>query len=129
MAQYAYAWALDEGKGIRKNEREAERLYAAVVEGLKSLADKGDLDAMTALGEMYENGDGVAKNRTLAAEWYTKAAEKGHAYAMYCLADCYKDGDGVIRSIQQARIWYQKAAEAGYRKALRELRELDEDDD
>jgi TPR repeat protein len=48
---------------------------------------------------------------------------------MYCLADCYKDGDGVIRSIQQARIWYQKAAEAGYRKALRELRELDEDDD
>jgi len=33
-----------------------------------------------ALGEKYEEGDGVSKDLKKAAYWYTKAAEQGSPY-------------------------------------------------
>ena len=129
LAQYTYAWALDEGKGINENDARAQTLFAQSIAGLKKLADEGNADAMAALGDIYEEGDGIAKDKKQAVEWFSKAVEKGHAYAMYSLAELYKDGEGVAKSITKAKELYSAAAQKGYRKATEELRELEHGDD
>lgn len=128
LACFVYAWALDEGKGVRENDVLAKEWYAAAAEGLKKLASRGDTDAMAALGELYEEGNGVPKNKVEAAKWYAKAADAGHVYALFALAECYKDGDGVPQSKEKAREFYKKALEKGYTKAQAELQDLDEED-
>ena len=48
--------------------------------------DKGDIKAMTLLGELYAGGLGVPQNDAKAAEWYRLAAARGDRNAMFGLA-------------------------------------------
>lgn len=128
LAQYTYAWALDEGKGVMENESTANRLFVKSIAGLKALAKAGNADAMTALGDIYDDGEGVSEDKKEAAAWYAKAVEKGHAYAMYCLADLYKDGEGVAKSLEKAKELYSAAAKKGVAEAESELREIERGD-
>ena len=48
--------------------------YAKAREWYEKAADKGDAIAMTDLGELYDNGQGVAQDYAKAREWYEKAA-------------------------------------------------------
>ncbi len=128
LACFAYAWALDEGKGVRKNDALAREWFGKAAEGVKKLSSEGDLDAMAVLGELYEEGDGVPQNKVEAAKWYTKAAEAGHAYALFALAECYKDGDGVPQSQEKARELYAQAVEKGYTQAQAALQELNDEE-
>ncbi|MEG0024741.1 MAG: tetratricopeptide repeat protein [Akkermansia sp.] len=129
LAQFTYAWALDEGKGIAENETQAKQWFMKSIEGLKKLASEGNTDAMTALGEIYDEGNGIRKDKKIAAQWYTQAVEKGHAYAMYALADLYKEGKGVVKSLDKAKELYSAAAKNGIKKAERKLHELEQGDD
>ena len=45
------------------------------------MAAQGSSKAQFTLGEMYENGRGVAKNYDTAIDWYNKAKSNGHADA------------------------------------------------
>ena len=45
------------------------------------MAAQGSSKAQFTLGEMYENGRGVAKNYDTAIDWYNKAKSTGHADA------------------------------------------------
>ena len=73
--------------------------------------------AMYNLGYCFDNGEGVAQNKTKAVEWYTKAAEKGNSDAMYNLGYCFEFGDGVDLNLATALEWYTKARDAGYEDA------------
>ncbi len=128
LACFVYAWALEEGRGVRKNEALAREWYAKAADGLKKLASQGNSDAMAALADLYEAGNGVPKNKVEAAKWYAKAAAAGHAYALYALAECYKDGNGVPQSTDKARELYSQAAEKGYSPARSALLDLDEEE-
>jgi len=78
--------------GARGDEAELQRLLNADLDyevnrrvadkeaanRFRKAADKGDADAMSNLGSMYENGQGVRKDRTEALKWYRKAAGLGH---------------------------------------------------
>ena len=44
-------------------------------------AQQGDAAAQYNVGLMYEKGQGVLQDNSLAAEWYTKSAKQGLAYA------------------------------------------------
>lgn len=55
--------------------------YALAVEELTTAANAGNGDAAYQLGEMYENGIGVAANTETAISWYQKAASKGNKKA------------------------------------------------
>ena len=59
--------------------------YAKAREWYEKAADKGDADAMSNLGLLYGNGQGVAQDYAKAREWYEKAADKGDASAMFSL--------------------------------------------
>ena len=60
---------------------------------------------------MYENGEGVAQNYSLAARWYRKAAEHvpnlgGAGQGRNNLGMLYLDGHGVPRDFAQAYMWF-----------------------
>lgn len=52
----------------------------------RQAAQAGDRDAMTALGALLEEGDGVPANLELAREWYLRAADRGEPHAMVLIA-------------------------------------------
>jgi len=56
--------------------------YAKAREWFEKAADKDDTSAMTNLGVLYANGQGVAQDYAKAREWYEKAVAKGDTNAM-----------------------------------------------
>jgi serine/threonine protein kinase/TPR repeat protein len=60
-------------------------------------ADKGEPEAMFALGNMYFNGTGVPKQPAEASHWFTLASDKGFVRAKIYLAECYEVGKGGVK--------------------------------
>lgn len=89
----------------------------ASIDQLKALADKGDMMAMSILGERYDAGEGVKENNQEAIRWYTKAAERGHIKSQYNLALMYDKGEGVAKDKRLALIWYRFAGDQGHSAA------------
>ena len=69
------------------------------------------------LARMYEQGEGVAQDRKVAAKWYRKAAEQGVNDAQFRLATMYENGEGVPKDMEYAYGWYSVAAHLGSVKA------------
>ena len=80
----------------------------------KRLAHKGNSDAMTQLGELFLNGEGVETNRRNAFNLFRKAAEDGNAEAMCKLARMYQVGIGVKQNFAKAFYYYSEAAALDY---------------
>jgi hypothetical protein len=78
----------------------------------------GHLIAQHTLGDCYERGIGVTKNRQSAMFWYTKAVDAGHTDAMYALGCIFEDGMGTDVNMNNAIDWYIKAANAGHTDAM-----------
>ncbi len=70
-----------------------------------------DPTAQTNMGNLYKNGNGVAKDYVKAVHWYRKAANQGFAGAQNNLAVMYEQGLGVPKNISEAAKWFRKAAE------------------
>ena len=82
-------------------------------EELQQAAEQGSDVAQFALGDMYYNGEGVAKDLAAAARWYRKAADQGNDSAQFALGDMYYYGEGVANDLVAAARWYRKAADQG----------------
>jgi len=92
---------------------------------LKTLADKGDSQAQSALGFIYYAGFGVPRDTVQAVYWYRKAALQGDAYSAASLGDIYATGDGGMpKDVSEAVSWRKKAAEGGNRSAQQSLGEM-----
>src|SRR6188508_3186139 len=61
---------------------EAARLF-------RQAAERGLPRAQRSLGELYQSGQGVAKDETEAVKWYRRAADKGDAKAQSDLGSMY----------------------------------------
>jgi hypothetical protein len=86
----------------------------------KQAAEKGHVLAQLELGNMYKNGNSVAKDIVQAISWFEKAAEQGNAEAQCELGYCYKM-DGTKKDYAMAFNWLEKAAEQENAKAQYEL--------
>jgi len=73
-AQYYVAMAYEEGRGIKKDLKQAFQWYA------KS-AKQGQYGAQYKMGDFYEHGYAVKKNNNTAFVWYRKAADNGSSMA------------------------------------------------
>ena len=128
-AQYWLGYMYANGEGVEEDDAEAVKWYRLAAEGghpeaqdvlvqkgedaydaddyatalteWTPLAEAGNAQAQTALGEMYLYGKGVPQNFAEAAKWYRLAAESGHTEAQNTL--------GKIAEIASIQI----AAEAG----------------
>lgn len=93
---------------------EVHHLVAACFAGA---ADRGLVEAQFRLGECYAQGQGVARDPAMAAQWWAQAATQGHGDAAHALAIAYLDGVGIPKDEVQAAFWLEKAAVAGHAKA------------
>lgn len=104
MMMNAYNYLKARGKPYKPEK--AFNLY-------KECAEAGNVDAMTALGTLYQQGRGVARNHEQAKYWYTKAAEAGNAAAWSYVGRLHKDGLGCEQDFERSYYFYTKAAAAG----------------
>jgi uncharacterized protein len=74
-------------------------------------ADKGNATAAFKLGELYEAGQGVARDPVQAFYWYMKAAAQNNKHGQLKIGWCYQKGIGVQPDPKIATIWYRLAAE------------------
>lgn len=92
----------------------AEELYSMALDGIKTLADAGNVKAKKALGDYYFSGyAGVAQDYTKALELYTEAGEKGDADAQAQVGYIYQYGCGVDPDYEKAMEWNNRAAQQG----------------
>ena len=94
--------------------------YAATstrVEGLKSLAERGNVDAQFELGFMYGTGFCGPQDYAKAVYWYSQAAEKMHVVSQSILGWMYEEGHGVAQDYVQAHMWYNIASAQGHEPA------------
>jgi S1-C subfamily serine protease len=80
-------------------------------------AEKGDVQAQTTLGIMYDLGQGVPQNFTEALKWYKLAAARSNAVAQNNLGVMYLIGEGVPQNYFEASKWIQLSADQGYARA------------
>ena len=76
------------------------------------------------LGVLFERGDGVPQNETIAAGYYIEAAEQGLDWAQYFLAQLHRRGAGVPFDQTLAYAWLNIAASAGNNTAANERNQL-----
>lgn len=93
-----------------------ERLSA-----LLELANRGDIDAMNRLGDMYRLGSGVERSYRDAAMWYRRTAERNSLVGLLRLGQFYRSGMGVPKDKEEAFRLLNTAAQLGNATAMYEL--------
>jgi uncharacterized protein len=84
--------------------------YATEFRLLRPLAEQGNAEAQTAVGDMYVGGHGVPQDYVEAVKWFRRAAEQGFADAQDSLARMYVQGQGVPKDYVQGHMWFNLAA-------------------
>ena len=87
-------------------------------------AENGDARAQNFMGDLYFEGQGVARDYRQALFWFKLSAAKGNAAARYNLGVAAEQGRGLPVSIAQATSFYKQAAEAGGVPAMLALARL-----
>ncbi|HUN39357.1 MAG TPA: caspase family protein [Acetobacteraceae bacterium] len=95
----------------------ASQAAAGRVAMLHGEAAQGRPDAQIDLGLAYAKGLGVARDYSVARQWFERAANQGAMKGQYYLGAMYERGLGGPRSYANALRWYRRAADQGYAPA------------
>jgi hypothetical protein len=98
--------------------------YATALKIWLPLANQGDAEAQTYVGEIYEKGLGQSSDYALAADWYQRAADQGYATAQVSLGQLYERGLGVRKDMAAALDLYRRASGLGDAFAIVSAAEL-----
>jgi len=135
-AQWNLGYWYSIGKGVVKDEREAEKWYLKSAEQGNSLAqgslgaiyldrksyneafkwfqkaaEQGIDYAQLYLGALYSKGlGGVKANWVEAAKWMRRSADQGFGEGQGALGECYQNGDGVPQDYVEAYKWFDLSA-------------------
>ena len=66
-------------KAVSQATSQTKTVETPEVQKLREATELGDAEAQYNLGVMYDNGQGVVKDKDEAVNWYRRAAEQGHA--------------------------------------------------
>ncbi len=86
---------------------------------LKKAAENHDYRGFVELGQIYEAGDGVTKDRAAAKRLFLKAAEANHPVALLRLGYFHSphiNPDATIHDLAEAIKWFERAAKHPERK-------------
>ncbi|MET4808083.1 TPR repeat protein [Limibacillus sp. MBR-115] len=98
--------------------------YSQAVQYWNPLALAGDRDALVAMAELLEKGQGVRKDISAARRYYRLAAQAGSAVGQINLADYLERGAGGEADYVEALVWYGIAARKGNRWACAQYNRL-----
>ena len=99
-----------------------QKNWSQALHWLKVAAKQNYPLALLELAFLHEDGNGVAKNRSLSFALTRKAARSGGMFAQYNLAHMYQHGLGTERNLDSAIFWYEMAARNGDDEARKVLR-------
>jgi len=80
---------------------------------LRRAADRGFAMAQYRLAKIYERGEGVPADLTIARQWTERAAAAGNRRAMHDLGVYFARGEGAPLDEAAAFRWFRQAAELG----------------
>jgi localization factor PodJL len=80
---------------------------------LRRAADRGFAMAQYRLAKLYERGEGVPADLTVARQWTERAAASGNRRAMHDLGVFFARGEGAPLDESAAFRWFRQAAELG----------------
>ena len=96
--------------------------YVKAASFWKPLAERGHLQAIRSMGNMYFSGDAeptcLPEDYDKALYYFRLGSLKSDAHCLYMLAHFYKSGFGVKRDIHRARQLYSRSSEQGNSKAM-----------
>jgi TPR repeat protein len=81
-------------------------------------ADQGVASAQSNYGLLLDDGDGIPKNKKLAAHYYKLAADQGHAASQLYLALLLVHGDGIPQNMPLGAQYMMMSARQGNPQAL-----------
>jgi TPR repeat protein len=110
----------DSSKLACKVPRVVSGATQGTAQALQMDADRGSVEAMTALGLLYAQGLGVIKNDCMAMRLFERAAELGFAPAMINLATLYARGGKAQRDDEHAYAWLRAALYVGVPESERD---------
>lgn len=85
---------------------------SACTKATETLANNGNAEAQSKMGELYANGEGaVSVDYAKSFEWYQKSANQGYAPAQLELGFAYRRGEGVRQDTVEGAKWIRKAAD------------------
>ena len=87
------------------------------VEYFQRVGDMDDPAGWCALGQLYQQGEGVEQDFDKAVELFEKAAEADYAPGVCALGLCWECGEGKEQSWEKATELYRQAADMGYARA------------
>jgi len=87
------------------------------VPSFEQIHASNDKNELTAWGQRYARGVGVAKDTQKAVKLFCKSARKGDTDAKFELGRLYAFGQGIERDWELATAWYQEAVKDKSRKA------------
>ena len=90
------------------------RDFSTAFKILRELAFKGDANAQSDLGALYQTGLGVAIDYAEALKWYRLSAAQGYAKGQASVGNVYRNGYGVSKDYAEALKWYRLSAAQGY---------------
>lgn len=93
------------------------------IKELEKLAKK-DPAYMIKLGDMYAEGNGVAKNEKKALDYYKKAAKKDNLEGVFKLGNAYYYGIGTKEKKSKGWDLLEKAADKGYMPAEKKVAQI-----
>lgn len=88
------------------------------VDGMKRLAESGDLNAQYLMGKLLRDGPLLIPNTMKARYWFEQAAVQGHTTAQYALGKLLLSDDVEVRDLQEGLRWLETAAESGSHYAV-----------
>ncbi len=100
------------------------RDFPAAVKKWRNVAEAGDPNAQSLLGEMYAFGQGVPLNYPEAHRLLRMAAAQGVAKAQFKLGSMYEKGLGFEKNPAMAHRWYGLADAAGHPDAYKDIQRL-----
>lgn len=110
---------VEQGRGVKKDEAQAVRLYEQAGDRSKWAQFK--------LGIMYMQGKGVPKDDAKALQWWQKSADGGNGKAQNNLGVMYDRGIAVQRDYRRALDWYLLAQARGVPQAKANLEDFFEE--
>ena len=93
-------------------EYEQQGFMREAINWYQKAAEEGDVDAMYALGYIYEEGKRVPQNYEESLKWYEKAAAAGSVEGMNNAGAMYVYGRGTEKNYTKAVEYFKKAIEA-----------------
>lgn len=100
----------------------------AGVEWLKRAAERGSVEAQSALAEDYSTGfaqGGLPKDLNQTARWFQLAAANGHVHSQFAMGEMHVTGKYGRKDIPTAYYWYKKAAANGHELAAKQVRNIE----